>query len=53
VTERAETSLLAAIVFDRDEAPDPPLIDVIAAAKRRGVRIAGLVQERACDGSCE
>jgi len=53
VTEPAETSLLAAIVFDRYEAPDPPLIDFIAAAKRRGVRIAGLVQERAGDGSCE
>jgi hypothetical protein len=43
--ERVEASLLAAIVFDRDEAPDPPLIDFIAAARRRGVRVAGLVQQ--------
>jgi hypothetical protein len=40
-------SRLAAIVFERDEAPDPPLIAVIESAMRRGVRIAGLVQERA------
>jgi hypothetical protein len=51
--ERAGTSLLAAIVFERDEAPDPPLIDFIAAARRRGVRVAGLVQEHAGDGSRE
>lgn len=40
-------SRLAAIVFDRDEAPDAPLIDFIDAVTRRGVRVAGLVQERA------
>ena len=44
---------LAAIVFDRDEEPDPPLIAFIDDAARRGVRIAGLVQERAReDGLC-
>jgi hypothetical protein len=44
---------LAAIVFDRDEEPDPPLIAFIEAAARRGVRVAGLVQERASDeGLC-
>ena len=44
---------LAAIVFDRDEEPDPPLIAFIEAAMLRGVRIAGLVQERASDdGPC-
>jgi hypothetical protein len=42
-------SRLAAIVFDRDDAPDPPLIAFLEAAARRGVRVAGLVQERACD----
>jgi hypothetical protein len=29
--------------------PDPPLIAFLEAAARRGVRVAGLVQERACD----
>jgi hypothetical protein len=48
-----EASPLAAIVFDRDEAPDAPLIDFIATAIRRGVRVAGLVQERAGEASCE
>ncbi len=43
----------AAIVFDRDDEPDPPLIAFIEAAMLRGVRIAGLVQERASvDGPC-
>ena len=46
-------SRLAAVVFDRDEEPDPPLLAFIEAATRRGARIAGLVQERACpDGLC-
>jgi hypothetical protein len=47
---------LAAIVFDRDEEPDPPLIAFIEQAVRRGVRVAGLVQERqerSVEGSCE
>ncbi len=44
---------LAAVVFDRDEEPDPALIAFIDAAARRGVRVAGLVQERASDdGLC-
>jgi hypothetical protein len=44
---------LAAIVFDRDEEPDPPLTAFIEAAARRGVRVAGLMQERACEeGDC-
>ncbi len=43
---------LAAIVFDRDEEPDPPLVAFLEAAAARGVRIAGLVQERACEASC-
>ncbi len=41
-------SRLAAVVFDRDEQPDPPLLAFIEAATQRGVRIAGLVQEHAC-----
>ena len=45
-------SRLAAILFDRDEAPDEALIAFIDAAARRGVRIAGLVQERADDDLC-
>ena len=46
-------SRLAAIVFDRDEQPDPPLLAFVEEAVRRGVRVAGLVQERACDdGLC-
>lgn len=44
---------LAAIVFDRDEEPDPPLAAFVEAASRRGFRVAGLVQERASEqGSC-
>ncbi len=44
---------LAAVVFDRDEQPDPPLLAFIEAATRRGARIAGLVQEHARpDGVC-
>jgi hypothetical protein len=43
-------SRLAAIVFDRNEEPDPPLIAFLEAAARRGARIAGLVQERTCGG---
>ncbi len=44
---------LAAIVFERHEEPDPPLLAFIEAVSRRGLRVAGLVQERACeDGSC-
>jgi len=45
-------SRLAAIVFDRDEAPDAPLIAFVDAAARRGARVAGLVQERADDDLC-
>ncbi len=52
MTGRAEPSRLAAILFDRNEAPDPPLIAFLEAAKRRGVRVAGLVQERTGDGLC-
>lgn len=44
---------LAAIVFDRDEDPDPPLSAFIEAARARGARIAGLVQEHARrDAAC-
>ncbi|HZZ62255.1 MAG TPA: DUF2478 domain-containing protein [Roseiarcus sp.] len=42
-------SRLAAIVFDRDEAPDEALIAFVGGARARGVRVAGLVQERAAD----
>ncbi len=45
----AAASRLAAVVFDRDEAPDAPLIAFLETATRRGARVAGLVQERACD----
>ncbi len=48
-TKLDEPAGLAAIVFDRDEEPDPPLLAFVEAALRRGLRIAGLVQERACD----
>lgn len=45
---------LAAVVFDRDEQPDPPLLAFIEAATQRGAKIAGLVQERSCaDGLCD
>lgn len=40
-------------MFGRDEAPDAPLFHFIEGARRRGVRIAGLVQERAPDGLCD
>lgn len=47
------TSPLAAIVFDRDEEPDAPLIAFAEALAGRGGRLAGFVQERAADnGSC-
>ena len=46
-------ALLAALVFDRDEEPDPPLAAFLEAAVRRGVRVAGLVQERATDDLCD
>ena len=42
-------SRLAAIVFDRDEAPDEALIAFVDGAISRGARVAGLVQERADD----
>lgn len=48
-TKLDEPAGLAAIVFDRDEEPDPPLLAFVEAALRRGLRIAGLVQERACN----
>jgi hypothetical protein len=48
----SEAARLAAVVFDRDEEPDPPLAAFLDAAARRGVRVAGLVQERAGDGGC-
>lgn len=38
-------SRLAAIVFDRDDEPDRVVRDFIAALRRRGLRVAGLVQE--------
>jgi hypothetical protein len=40
---------LAAIIFDKGEDPDAPLRDFIAAARARGVKISGLVQERCED----
>ncbi len=42
-------SRLAAIVFDRDEAPDEALVGFVDTAISRGARVAGLVQERADD----
>jgi Protein of unknown function (DUF2478) len=42
-------SRLAAIVFDRDEAPDEALLAFLDGAMASGVQIAGLVQERAGD----
>jgi hypothetical protein len=52
-TPAEPASRLAAVVFDRDDEPDPPLLAFIEAATQRGARIAGLVQERACpDGLC-
>lgn len=47
-----EASRLAAIVFDKHEQPDPPLLAFLEAAARRGVRIAGLVQEHAGGEGC-
>ena len=53
IEPEANASRLAAIVFDRDEEPDPPLAAFLDAAARQGARIAGLVQERVCDdGLC-
>jgi hypothetical protein len=46
-------SRLAAIVFDRDEAPDEVLIAFVEAAISRGARVAGLVWQRAADGLCD
>jgi Protein of unknown function (DUF2478) len=46
-------SRLAAIVFDRDEAPDEALIAFVGAAIAHGARVAGLVQERADDDLCD
>jgi hypothetical protein len=43
---------LAAIVFEKDERPDPPLAAFLDAASRRGVKIAGLVQEHAGGDGC-
>jgi hypothetical protein len=48
----ATKSRLAAIVFDRDEAPDEAVIAFIDAVVARGVRVAGLVQDRADKGHC-
>ena len=42
-------SRLAAIVFDRDEGPDEALLAFLGGATACGVRVAGLVQERAGD----
>ena len=43
-------SRLAAIVFERNDAPDEVLVAFIDGAISRGARVAGLVQERADDG---
>ena len=51
--DRDAAPSLAAIVFDRDEEPDPPLIAFLESAARRAVRIAGLVQEHANVGACD
>ena len=48
-----EPARLAALVFGRDEEPDPPLAAFLDAVARRGVRVAGLVQERARDDLCD
>jgi hypothetical protein len=53
IRTEAPASRLAAIVFDRDEEPDPLVVAFVEAAAVAGFRVAGLVQERACDdGSC-
>jgi Protein of unknown function (DUF2478) len=49
----APTSRLAAIVFDRNEEPDPPLLAALEGLARRGVRVAGLVQERSHAENCD
>ena len=36
---------LAAVVFERDEEPEPPVLAFLAAAAQTGARVAGLVQE--------
>lgn len=41
---------IAAIVFGRDEDPDGPLGDFLAAAARAGAAVAGFLQERQGDG---
>src|SRR5271157_1471391 len=46
-------SRLAAIVFDRDEAPDEALVAFVDGAMAHGARVAGLVQERADDDLCD
>jgi hypothetical protein len=45
-------SRLAAILFERDEAPDEALIAFVGGVIASGARIAGLVQERAEDDLC-
>ena len=46
-------SRLAAIVFERGEAPDEALITFVEEVKAAGARVAGLVQERADDDLCD
>ena len=49
----ASDSRLAAVLFDRDEAPDPAVLAFVEAARLRGVRVAGLVQARADKDLCD
>ncbi len=53
VPSEEPVSRLAAIVFERDEAPDEALIAFVGGAMASGARIAGLVQERADDDLCD
>ncbi len=52
-TSDEPVSRLAAILFERDEAPDEALIAFVDGAMACGARIAGLVQERADDDLCD
>ena len=45
-------SRIAAIVFRRDEDPDPAVLAFIEAARIQGARVAGLVQEHGLRDEC-
>ena len=46
------TSRIAAIVFRRDEDPDPAVLAFVDSARRQGARAAGLVQEHGLRDEC-